>query len=98
MDPQFRVLGEGLPVILPFVDPISIITGDMAVLKALLKSYYPLCSDFEEPFKSDISARGMVAFFLFTSYKTDCIGNLVLGSHIVQFSTREMCVFYSFIC
>jgi multisite-specific tRNA:(cytosine-C5)-methyltransferase len=64
VDPQFRVLGEGLPVILPFVDPLSIITGDMAVLKTLLKSYYPLCSDFEEPFKSFIVAQGMVTFFL----------------------------------
>lgn len=64
-DPQFRVLGEGLPVILPFVDPLSIITGDMAVLKTLLKSYYPLCSDFEEPFKSCITAHGMITVFFF---------------------------------
>jgi multisite-specific tRNA:(cytosine-C5)-methyltransferase len=63
IDPQFRVLGEGLPVILPFVDPLSIITGDIAVLKTLLKSYYPLCSEFEEPFKSCISAKGMLPFF-----------------------------------
>lgn len=66
VDPQFRVLGEGLPVILPFVDPLSIFTGDIAVLKTLLGSYYPLCSDFEEPFRSHITAQGMVPSFLFS--------------------------------
>lgn len=69
LEPQFRVLGEGLPVILPFVDPPSIMTGDVAVLKTLLGSYYPLCSEFEEPFKSCISAQGMVTFFFFLSFK-----------------------------
>ncbi|KAF8804768.1 S-adenosyl-L-methionine-dependent methyltransferase [Phlegmacium glaucopus] len=54
VDPQFRVLGEGLPVILPFVDPRSIITADMMALRILLGTYYPLCSAFEEPFKSVI--------------------------------------------
>ena len=99
LDPQFRVLGEGLPVILPFVDPLTIISGDMTVLKTLLKSYYPLCSDFEEPFKSHIVAQGMVTFFSFYISSTDCIGNLAFGSHIVQFSTGEMYVFtiYSFV-
>jgi len=43
-------------VVLPFVDPLSFITGDMSVLKTLLGSYYPLCSHFEEPFKSIIEA------------------------------------------
>ena len=60
IDPQFRVLGEGLPVILPFVDPLSIITGDIVALRTLLGSYYPLCSDFEEPFKSIIDALCMI--------------------------------------
>lgn len=60
VDPQFRVLSEGLPVVLPFVDPLSFITGDMSVLKTLLGSYYPLCSHFEEPFKSIIEALRMI--------------------------------------
>ena len=60
--PQFRVLGEGLPVVLPFVDPLSIIGGDTIVLKTLLGSYYPLCSDFEEPFKSVVGALGMINY------------------------------------
>lgn len=57
-DAQFRVLGEGLPVILPYVDPDSIITGDLASLKTLIESYYPLCSSFEDPFRSAIEGKG----------------------------------------
>lgn len=48
---QFRVLGEGLPVILPYVDPATILTGDMESLKTLIESYYPLCTTFNEPFR-----------------------------------------------
>ncbi|KAG5644352.1 hypothetical protein DXG03_008649 [Asterophora parasitica] len=54
---QFRILGEGLPVILPFVDPATIITADLAVLKVLVQSYYPLVSSFAEPFRSAVDAR-----------------------------------------
>lgn len=56
-DPQFRVLGEGLPVILTYVDPSTIITADLASLKTLVQSYYPLCSSFTEPFKAIVEAR-----------------------------------------
>ncbi|GLB39259.1 putative class I-like SAM-binding methyltransferase superfamily, RsmB NOP family protein [Lyophyllum shimeji] len=58
-EPQFRVLGEGLPVILPFVDPGAIITADLETLKVLVQSYYPLVSSFEEPFKSVMEARAI---------------------------------------
>ncbi|RDB16064.1 Multisite-specific tRNA:(cytosine-C(5))-methyltransferase trm4b [Hypsizygus marmoreus] len=54
---QFRVLGEGLPVILPFVDPKTIIDGDLATLKVLVQSYYPLCATFGEPFRGVVEAR-----------------------------------------
>lgn len=54
---QFRVLGEGLPVILPFVDPSTIIIADLATLKVLVQSYYPLCSSFAEPFRAIAEAR-----------------------------------------
>ncbi|KAF9459139.1 cytosine-5--methyltransferase [Collybia nuda] len=54
---QFRVLGEGLPVVLPYVDPSTIITADLSTLKVLVQSYYPLCSSFHEPFKSVVEGR-----------------------------------------
>jgi len=62
---QFRVLGEGLPVVLPFVDPASIITGDLISLRTLVESYYPLCSAFGEPFRSVVEARRAFFFFFF---------------------------------
>ncbi|KAG6873618.1 hypothetical protein C0995_013549 [Termitomyces sp. Mi166 len=56
-EPHFRVLGEGLPVILPFVNPEAIITADLSSLKVLVESYYPLVTSFSEPFKSIVEAR-----------------------------------------
>lgn len=58
MEPSFRVLGEGLPVVLPFIDPATILDGDIVVLKTLIGTYYPLCAAFGEPFKSAVEARG----------------------------------------
>lgn len=58
VDAQFRILGEGLPVVLPYLDPSSVISGDLASLKTMIKSYYPLCSSFEDPFKSTIENKG----------------------------------------
>ncbi|KDR72476.1 hypothetical protein GALMADRAFT_252559 [Galerina marginata CBS 339.88] len=54
---QFRVLGEGLPVVLPYIDSSTIIAGDMTSLKTLVEAYYPLCSNFEEPFRTIVEAR-----------------------------------------
>ncbi|TFK39362.1 S-adenosyl-L-methionine-dependent methyltransferase [Crucibulum laeve] len=56
-DAQFRVLGEGLPVILPYVDPSTVITADLPTLKTLIESYYPLCSTFDQPFRETVEAR-----------------------------------------
>lgn len=58
MDAQFRILGEGLPVVLPYIDPTTIMTADFATLRILLQTYYPLCASFQEPFRSAIEARG----------------------------------------
>ncbi|KAF8634819.1 hypothetical protein AX17_004071 [Amanita inopinata Kibby_2008] len=56
-DAQFRVLGEGLPIILPFVDESTIVAGDLPSLRTLLSSNYPLLSTFEEPFKGMVQDR-----------------------------------------
>ena len=58
MDASFRVLGEGLPVVLPYIDPATIMDCDIGILKTLLSVYYPLCGAFPEPFKSAVEARG----------------------------------------
>lgn len=54
---QFRVLGEGLPVLLPFIEPESIVTADLPTLKILMVTYYPLITGFPEPFRSIIEAK-----------------------------------------
>lgn len=56
-DAQFRILSEGLPVVLPYVDPKTIMTADIPALKTLIESYYPLCATFAQPFKSAIEER-----------------------------------------
>ncbi|KIK68078.1 hypothetical protein GYMLUDRAFT_155330 [Collybiopsis luxurians FD-317 M1] len=48
---QYRILGEGLPVVLPYTNPDSIIAGNMIVLRNLVMSHYPLCASFEESFR-----------------------------------------------
>ncbi|KAG7086445.1 hypothetical protein E1B28_002398 [Marasmius oreades] len=52
--PQYRILGEGLPVVLPYVEPTRIIEGPMSALKTLVESYYPLLESFEESFRDVI--------------------------------------------
>jgi multisite-specific tRNA:(cytosine-C5)-methyltransferase len=62
MDSSFRVLGEGLPVVLPYIDPDTIMDCDIGILRTLLSVYYPLCATFPEPFKSTVEARGKGCF------------------------------------
>lgn len=54
---EFRVLGEGLQVVLPYVDPQSILEGDMTSLRILLESHYPLSAKFPEGFKNLIESQ-----------------------------------------
>ena len=55
---QFRILGKGLPVVLPNLDPERIMTPSVGVLRVVLQTYYSLCASFGEPFRSAIEARG----------------------------------------
>ena len=57
-EPQFRLLGEGLPVMLPYIEPECIIDADLPALKILMEGYYPVISGFSDPFRSVIEARG----------------------------------------
>ncbi|KAI0634105.1 cytosine-5--methyltransferase [Trametes polyzona] len=56
-DTHFRVLAEGLPVVLPFVGPKAVVHADFAALKILMEAYYPLTSGFADPFRSMIEAK-----------------------------------------
>ena len=59
---QFRILSEGLPVMLPYVEPASILGADLAALRVLMETYYPVVSQFQEPFRSAIEPRGTPPF------------------------------------
>ncbi|KAG1815222.1 uncharacterized protein BJ212DRAFT_264018 [Suillus subaureus] len=59
LEAQFRVLGEGLPVVLPYIDPSVILDAKFAPLKTLLMAYYPPCTSFLDPFRSVIENRSM---------------------------------------
>ncbi|OSX63847.1 hypothetical protein POSPLADRAFT_1138690 [Postia placenta MAD-698-R-SB12] len=54
---QFRVLSEGLPVVLPHIEPEAILQADVATLRVMMESYYPLCTSFPAPFKSLLQSK-----------------------------------------
>ena len=96
VEPQFRVLAEGLPVILPFMDPSTIITTDITTLKTLVQSYYPLISSFGDLFRVIVEARGSLSS-VSANIKTD--RKQAAGCHIVRFPPEELdgVVFVSFV-
>ena len=59
---HYRVLAEGLPVVLPFVGPRAVIVADFAALKGMMEAYYPLTTGFAEPFRSTIEAKGACVY------------------------------------
>jgi len=59
IDAQFRILGEGLPIILPFIDESTIVISDMPPLRTLLTTYYPLISSFDVPFRETMQGLPM---------------------------------------
>lgn len=63
--PRFRLLSEGLPVVLPYIKPEIIIDTDIPALRRLLETYYPLLNGFGEAFQRDVGSRRACALFLF---------------------------------
>lgn len=54
----FRVLNEGLPALIPYLDHETLIKGDVKVLRIFLESYYPLCTTFPDEFKEQLEKLG----------------------------------------
>ena len=57
-DSHFRVLAEGLPVVLPFVGQRAVLRANGAALRVMMESYYPLTMGFADPFRSEVEAKG----------------------------------------
>jgi len=55
--PRFRLLNEGLPVVLPYIDPETILDTGIPALRTLLEAYYPLLSTFDEAFRRVVGSR-----------------------------------------
>lgn len=55
--PRFRLLSEGLPVVLPYIDPETILDTGIPALRTLLEAYYPLLSTFDEAFRREVGSR-----------------------------------------
>lgn len=54
----FRVLSEGLPVVLPFIPSELVLTADIATLRTLMKGYYPLLTTFPDDFRALVEPKG----------------------------------------
>jgi multisite-specific tRNA:(cytosine-C5)-methyltransferase len=55
--PRFRLLSEGLPVVLPYIKPETILDTGIPALRRLLETYYPLLNAFNEAFQRDVGSR-----------------------------------------
>lgn len=62
--PQYRVLSEGLPVMLPYIEPSSVLSADVAALKVLMENYYPVVTHFQEPFRSAMEPKAQGCYIV----------------------------------
>lgn len=54
---SFRVLGDGIPVVMPYIADEHIVTGDIEVLRVLMEGYYPLLSAFNREFRNMLETK-----------------------------------------
>ena len=54
---SFRVLGDGIPVVMPYIADEHIVTADIEVLRVLMEGYYPLLSAFNQEFRNTLETK-----------------------------------------
>lgn len=54
---SFRVLGDGIPVVMPYIADEHIVAADVEVLRVLMEGYYPLLSAFNEEFRKTLETK-----------------------------------------
>lgn len=57
MGSSFRVLGDGIPVVMPYIADEHIVTADTEVLRILMEGYYPLLSAFNQEFRKTLETK-----------------------------------------
>ena len=55
--PRFRLLSEGMQVVLPYVKPDSIVDADVLTLRLTLEAYYPLLNAFGDAFRREVGDK-----------------------------------------
>lgn len=53
----FRVLGDGIPLVMPYIADEHIVTADIEVLRVLMEGYYPLLSAFNQEFRNAVETK-----------------------------------------
>lgn len=54
---SFRVLGDGIPVVMPYIADEHIVAADIEALRVLMEGYYPLLSAFNQGFKDALESK-----------------------------------------
>jgi len=54
---SFRVLGDGISVVMPYIADEHIVTADVEVLRVLMEGYYPLLSAFNQEFGKTLETK-----------------------------------------
>ena len=53
----FRVLGDGIPVVMPYIADEHIVVADVEALRVLMEGYYPLLSAFNQEFREILETK-----------------------------------------
>ncbi|KAF9652423.1 S-adenosyl-L-methionine-dependent methyltransferase [Thelephora ganbajun] len=54
---SFRVLGDGIPVVMPYIADEHIVTADIEMLRVLMEGYYPLLTAFNQEFRRTLEIK-----------------------------------------
>ncbi|KAG1741412.1 uncharacterized protein EDB91DRAFT_1130256 [Suillus paluster] len=87
LDAQFLVLGEGLSVVLLYINLSVTLDAEFATLRTLLITYCPLCASFSAPFRWIIESRSMTPATPIKQTCSLCVAGP--GSHIVRFPVSQ---------
>lgn len=87
--PRFRLLSEGIQVVLPYVKPDSIVDADVPTLRLMLETYYPLLNAFSDAFRGDVGEKRVYPTPPFSS-PTDRWRRIATGSHVVRFKAGDI--------